>query len=152
MVTTPNTDWVPEFPISHSKITTFSDGCWGWHEYSQWPQQFAKEVFHIHCILAKPHPDGPHNILWHTLSLHDWKPDDCGVPGVGFLDQQLQDDLVEEVEEVIKHYFKCNDHSVGAGWDNIDHFFVICQQHTMDRLCSIPTVPGVIISLAAYLQ
>ncbi|KAM5532216.1 hypothetical protein V8D89_014116 [Ganoderma adspersum] len=76
VVMTPNPKWVPEFAVAHSEITTFSDGRWGQHKYSRWPQQFAKEAFHVHCILSKVREDGPHEILWRTLSIGDWKVDD----------------------------------------------------------------------------
>ncbi|PIL28223.1 hypothetical protein GSI_09635 [Ganoderma sinense ZZ0214-1] len=152
VVTSPNADWVPEFAVAHSEITTFADGRWGRHEYSRWPQEFARETFHVHCIPSKPRPDGPREILWRTLDRTDWKPDDCGIPGVGFLDKQLQDDLLQEVESVISCYFRCNDGSAGAGWNKIGVFLTVCLQHTVDRLRSIPAVPGVIISLAAHVQ
>ncbi|PIL28436.1 hypothetical protein GSI_08470 [Ganoderma sinense ZZ0214-1] len=152
VVTSPNADWVPEFAVAHSEITTFADGRWGRHEYSRWPQQFAREAFHIHCIPSKPRPDGPREILWRTLDRTDWKPDDCGIPGVGFLNKQLQNDLLQEVESVISCYFRCNDGSAGAGWNKIGAFLTVCLQHTVDRLRSIPAVPGVIVSLAAHVQ
>ncbi|KAI1784485.1 hypothetical protein LXA43DRAFT_1066736 [Ganoderma leucocontextum] len=154
VVTTPNANWVPEFAVAHSEITTFSDGRWGRHEYSRWPQQFAREVFHTHCIPAKARPNGPREILWRTLSLADWKPDDCGVPGIGFLDKALQNNLVQEAEDTISRYFACSD-VVGigrVGWNEMGRFLVVCLQHTMDRLRSIPTLPGIIISLAAHVQ
>ncbi|KAI1781719.1 hypothetical protein LXA43DRAFT_866337, partial [Ganoderma leucocontextum] len=147
-------NWVPEFAVAHSEITTFSDGRWGRHEYSRWPQQFAREVFHTHCIPAKARPNGPREILWRTLSLADWKPDDCGVPGIGFLDKALQNNLVQEAEDTISRYFACSD-VVGigrVGWNEMGRFLVVCLQHTMDRLRSIPTLPGIIISLAAHVQ
>ncbi|PIL25416.1 hypothetical protein GSI_13306 [Ganoderma sinense ZZ0214-1] len=152
VVTSPNADWVPEFAVAHSEITTFADGHWGRHEYSRWPQEFAKEAFHIHCIPSKPRPDGPREILWHTLGCMDWKPEDCGIAGVGFLDKQVQNDLVKEVDSVLSCYFTCNDGSAGAGWNKIGSFLTVCLQHTVDRLRSIPAVPGIIISLVAHVQ
>ncbi|PIL33159.1 hypothetical protein GSI_04609 [Ganoderma sinense ZZ0214-1] len=152
VVTSPNADWVPEFAVAHSEITTFADGRWGRHEYSRWLQQFVKEAFHIHCIPSKPRPEGPREILWRTLGRTDWSPEDCGIPGVGFLSKQLQNDLLEEVESVFSCYFACNDGSAGAGWNKIGTFLTVCLQHTVDRLRSIPAVPGVIISLAAHVQ
>ena len=52
--TTPNTTWIPRFAIARSEITTYTDGRWGRHEYSRWPQEFTREAFHIHCIPMLP--------------------------------------------------------------------------------------------------
>ncbi|KAM5531912.1 hypothetical protein V8D89_014423 [Ganoderma adspersum] len=36
VVMTPNAEWVPEFAVAHSEITTFSDGRWGQHNIGDW--------------------------------------------------------------------------------------------------------------------
>ncbi|KAI1788282.1 hypothetical protein LXA43DRAFT_974922 [Ganoderma leucocontextum] len=152
VVTTPNATWIPEFAVAHSEIDTFADGRWGRHEYSRWPQQFARDVFHIHCIPTKPRPKGPRKILWHTLSPADWKPDDCGVPGLGFLDKQLQMELVNEANDTVSRFHECLDGNAHKGWDDLGCFLVTCLYQTMDRLRAIPALPGVIVSLAAHVQ
>ncbi|TBU25757.1 hypothetical protein BD311DRAFT_798761 [Dichomitus squalens] len=150
VVTTPNAKWVPEFAVAHSEITTFTDGRWGRHEYSRWPQQFARDAFHIHCIPASPRPDGPREILWQTLSPLDWKPADCGVTGLGFLEKKLENALIDEAVDTISRYEKCpTDHKA---WTEIGTFLVICLRHAFDRLRSIPAISGVVISLAAHVQ
>ena len=152
VVTTPNAEWVPEFAVAHSEITTFSDGRWGRHEYSRWPQQFTREAFHIHCIPSKAREDGPREILWRTLSVGDWKADDCGVPGLGFLDKHLQDGLAQEASECIDRFLETLDSMNCEGWKDIGRFLWVCLRHTVDRLRSIPALPAVIISLAAHVQ
>ena len=153
VVTTPNAKWVPEIAVAHSEITTFADGRWGRHEYSQWPQQFARDAFHIHCIPAKPRSGGPGDVLWRTLSMNDWNPDDCGVVGVGFLDRELEKQLAGEASDAVQQ-FRDNrlDHKDHQGWNDIGDFLVVCLQHTLDRLRCLPALPGVIISLAAHVQ
>ncbi|TBU34262.1 hypothetical protein BD311DRAFT_774071 [Dichomitus squalens] len=150
VVTTPNAKWVPEIAVAHSEITTFDDGRWGRHEYSRWPQQFTRDAFHIHCIPVKPRRNGPRDVLWRTLCRLDWKPFSCGVVGLGFLDKELEKQLATEVEDAIKRFRKCP--SDDKGWNEIGKFLVVCVRHALDRLRSLPAVPGVIISLAAHVQ
>ncbi|KAI1785584.1 hypothetical protein LXA43DRAFT_899421 [Ganoderma leucocontextum] len=153
VITTPNMKWVPEIAVAHSEITTFDDGRWGRHEYSQWPQQFARDTFHIHCIPAKPRSGGPGEVLWRTLRKQDWKPDDCGVVGVGFLDRNLEKELAEEASGAMKRFQDhCSDHKDHKGWDEIGDFLVACLRHTLDHLRCLPAVTGVVISLAAHVQ
>ncbi|KAI1789693.1 hypothetical protein LXA43DRAFT_892434, partial [Ganoderma leucocontextum] len=153
VITTPNAKWVPEIAVAHSEITTFDDGRWGRHEYSQWPQQFARDGFHIHCIPAKPRSGGPGEVLWRTLGKQDWKPDDCGVVGVGFLDSELEKQLADEASDAMKRFQdRGSDHKDHKGWNNIGEFLVVCLRHTLDRLRCLPGVPGVVISLAAHVQ
>ncbi len=153
VVTTPNAKWVPEIAVAHSEITTFDDGRWGRHEYSQWPQQFARDAFHIHCIPAKTRTGGPGDVLWRTLDKRDWKPDDCGVVGVGFLDRKLETQLAGEASDAIRRFRDLrSNHQDHKGWNDIGDFLVVCLQHTLDRLRCLPAFPGVIISLAAHVQ
>nr|VWO99984.1 Protein SEY1 (EC [Ganoderma boninense] len=153
VITTPNAKWVPEIAVAHSEITTFDDGRWGRHEYSQWPQQFTRDAFHIHCIPAKPRIGGPGEVLWRTLSRLDFEPDDCGVIGVGFLNRELEKQLSDEasdtVERFLNHRLGQEDHK---GWNDIGDFLVVCLRHTLDRLRCLPAVPGIIVSLAAHVQ
>ena len=153
VITTANAKWVPEIAVAHSEITTFDDGRWGRHEYSKWPQEFARDAFHIHCIPAKPRSGGPGDVLWHTLDRHDWTPDDCGVIGVGFLDRELEKQLASEASDAIGRFRDHRlDHKDHKGWNDVGDFLVVCLQHTLDRLHCLPAAPGVIISLAAHVQ
>ncbi|KAI0709161.1 hypothetical protein C8Q76DRAFT_799196 [Earliella scabrosa] len=163
--TTPNATWVPRFAIAHSEITTHTDGRWGRHEYSRWPQEFTREAFYIHCIPTSPShpsvysatlpsgptdpPDGPGDVLWSTLHTTDWVAVECGMPGVGTLTPALESELAEEVSKVVARYGECENHD---GWNDIGSFLVVCVQHALDRLRALPAVPGVIIALAAHVQ
>ena len=124
VVTTPNAKWVPEIAVAHSEITTFDDGRWGRHEYSRWPQQFARDAFHIHCIPAEPRSNGPRNILWRTLSRNDWKSFKCGVVGLGFLEKELEKALIGEAEDAIQRFRRCRGDQ--KGWIEIGDLLVIC--------------------------
>ena len=153
VITTPNAKWVPEIAVAHSEITTFDDGRWGRHEYSQWPQQFSRDIFHIHCIPARPRSGGPGEVLWRTLCKQDWELDDCSVIGVGFLHRELEQRLAEEALEAMKQFrgLRSNQRD-RKGWNDIGDFLVLCLRHTLDRLRCLPAVPGVTISLAAHVQ
>ncbi|KAI0710932.1 hypothetical protein C8Q76DRAFT_624512, partial [Earliella scabrosa] len=148
VITTPNMTWVPQFAVAHSEISTYLDGRWHRHEYSRWPQEFAREIFHIHCIPSKPRPSGPRDILWRTFCKNDWKVDNCGVPGVGFLTPKLQDELANEADAAVWRYLE---HS-NTDWHKMGKFLVLCLRHTVDRLRKIPAPPNVIICLAAHIQ
>ncbi|KAH8109471.1 hypothetical protein DFH11DRAFT_1731065 [Phellopilus nigrolimitatus] len=52
IITSPNADWVPEFPFANNKseILRFDDGFWGGHEYSRWPQLHSGSNPHHACI------------------------------------------------------------------------------------------------------
>ncbi|TFK84576.1 hypothetical protein K466DRAFT_496324 [Polyporus arcularius HHB13444] len=148
--TTPNADWVPEFAIAHGEITTFSDGRWGHHEYSRWPQAFDRHDFHIPCIPRSPPPNAPFSkILWTTFKPSDWKVNNCGVLGVGLLHPDTQDMLIDAVQEVISRL-----HELGEDgpWRSQGHFLIVCINHTLDCLRLLPAARGVIITLAAHVQ
>ncbi|KAI0707014.1 hypothetical protein C8Q76DRAFT_770794 [Earliella scabrosa] len=164
--TSPNALWVPRFAVAHSDITTYTDGRWGAHEYSRWPQEFTREAFHIHCIPSPPsgvvggattttpspsgtHPDTPSNVLWLTLEPTHWCESNCGVVGVGRLDADVLSELSTEVDRVVATYQTCERHE---GWNIIGDFIVACLRNTLDRLRNLPAASTVIISLAAHVQ
>ena len=142
--------WVPKFAIAHDEIITYTDGRWGIHEYSRWPQSFARDMFHIACIPSKARACGPSLVCWRTLGGSDWKAADCGIPKSGFLDALLQAELVAEAQRAIKRYERCP--PAGNGWDNVGHFIAVCLRHAVDRLRAIPAPANVVIALAAQVQ
>ncbi len=168
--TSPNATWVPKFAVAHSEITAYSDGRWGYHEYSRWPQEFTRDAFHIHCIPSPPDRalkvrpeainsalgrrpraprDAPGDILWLTWEPRDWTPVDCGVIGLGHLSAELEEEVVQEASKVIARFHRC---AVKGGWSKIGEFLVVSLQHTLDRVRLLPAVIGVIIALAAQVQ
>lgn len=168
--TSPNAIWVPKFAVAHSDITTYSDGRWGYHEYSRWPQEFTRDAFHIHCIPSPPQRalqvrhqtrtsalgvraraprDAPGDILWLTWEAGDWTAVDCGVIGLGRLNAELEGDLVQEATKVIERFHRC---AAKGGWSKMGEFVVVSLQHTLDRIRLLPAVAGVIIALAAHVQ
>lgn len=166
--TTPSMNWVPRFAIAHSDITSYSDGRWGYHEYSRWPQEFTRDAFHIHCIPSLPSdfpqyerstdplsharfsPAGaPGYVLWRTIESSDWKVVDCGVIGLGALDEVLLQQLSAEVNKAIARYHRC---PPSPAWQQIANFLIVCVQNTLDRLQSLPAACSVVVALAAHVQ
>ncbi|KAJ8474040.1 hypothetical protein ONZ51_g7480 [Trametes cubensis] len=148
--TSPNQRWVPEFAVAHGEITTYTDGRWGRHEYSRWPQAYARDSFHVACIPRTHSIDDSSPILWQTLALTDWKEDQCGVNGVGFLKDDLMHQLEAEAGSAIDRLALCRRDR--KEWNEVGRFLTVCLRHTIDRLRVIPAAPGVVISLAAHVQ
>ena len=148
--TSPNQRWVPEFAVAHGEITTYADGRWGRHEYSRWPQAYARDSFHVACIPRTHSVDGPSPILWYTLQRTDWKEDRCGVTGVGFLKDEVMKKLEDEAASAIDRLALCRHDR--KEWNEVGQFLTVCLRHTVDRLRVIPAAPGVVISLAAHVQ
>ena len=141
--------WVPKFAVAHDEIFTYSDGRWGIHEYSRWPQSFARDMFHIACIPSKARALGPSYVCWRTLSGSDWEAVDCGISNAGFIDGFLQVELVAEAQRAIERYERLRSRT---GWEKIGHFIAVCLRHAIDRLRAIPSPANVSIALAAQVQ
>ena len=149
--TTPNATWVPEFAVAHGDITTYSDGRWGHHEYSRWPQEFDREAFHIACIPRFPPPNGRASaVLWRAIVPQDWKVQNCGVDGMGLLEEELLASLTSAAEEAIGRFYDLT--PFAGAWQRQGSFLTVCLRHTLDRLRVLPTFRGVTISLAAHVQ
>lgn len=149
-LTTPNMTWVPKTAIAHSEITTYKDGRWGRHEYSRWPQLFDIHAFHIHCIPREDAAKRPADILWRTFYDADWKPYDCGIVGLGYIDADITDELVTVADDIIASYERCAE--THKDDDSQGQFIVACLRNTLDRFRLLPAVQQVAIALAAHVQ
>ncbi|KAI9067996.1 hypothetical protein FKP32DRAFT_1609133 [Trametes sanguinea] len=148
--TTPNQQWVPEFAIAHSEITTYADGHWGRHEYSRWPQAYARDCFHVACIPRNPSLDGPSAFSFRTFRPEDWKVEDCGIRNVGFLKPKVLKPLELEAPKAIQCLMSC--HRNWKEWNGVGQFLTVCLRHTLDRVRVLPAPQSVTISLAAHVQ
>ncbi len=153
--TSPNQQWVPDFAIAHSEITTYSDGRWGAHEYSRWPQVYDHAHRHVACI---PRPGSVHapkaEILWRVWERGDWRTKDCGVARYGQLFANHVHELSAAAEAAIEaaQRLRCPPNSGDVTLTKIRHFLVICLRHCVDRLRLLPGEQSVIISLASHIQ
>ncbi|TFK89846.1 hypothetical protein K466DRAFT_8446 [Polyporus arcularius HHB13444] len=159
-MTTPNMTWVPKFAPANSEITAYTDGRWGLHEYSRWPQAFTRSLWHIHCIPAHPRSPGPGKICWRTFRYSDWIPDRGGIPDHGFLELVLQSELLEDAHTVLKLYEvahlaanRYEEQDKGKGeWLLIGHHVAVSLRHCMDRLRILPAEDVIVIGVAAHIQ
>ncbi|OJT03802.1 hypothetical protein TRAPUB_5531 [Trametes pubescens] len=149
--TTPNQSWVPEFAVAHGEITTYADGRWGRFEYSRWPQAYARDCLHVACIPRKPpSTSSPSVALWRTLTLQDWKREDCGVVGVGFLAKECLKDIEDEASAAIERFSHCRRDR--REWNQVGKCIITWLRLALDRLRILPAPRGVAISLAAHVQ
>ena len=70
VITSPNMNFVPKYPVERQIVQTYTDGRWGLREYSRWPQVLLPEMWHVACIPGRPSPPEIPNILWENLSSH----------------------------------------------------------------------------------
>lgn len=149
--TTPNQSWVPEFAVARGEITTYADGRWGRHEYSRWPQAYARDCLHVACIPRKPPlTSGPSAALWRTLTLQDWKREDCGVVGVGYLSKERLNEIEDEAYGAIERFSHCRRDR--REWNQVGKCIITWLRQALDRLRILPASRGVVISLAAHVQ
>ena len=67
-----------------------------------------------------------------------------------FLHHSLQKQLVNKAWGAIERF---QQHHLGEdGWIRVGDILVVCLQHVIDRLCTIPAIPGVVIGLATHIQ
>ncbi|KAI9062144.1 hypothetical protein FKP32DRAFT_1574511 [Trametes sanguinea] len=148
--TTPNQDWVLEFAIAHGEITTYADGRWGRHEYSRWPQAYARDCFHVACIPRNASLDGPSAFTFRTFGPEDWQVEHCGVRNVGFLKPEVLKPLELEATKAIQRLNSCRRDR--REWNEVGRFLIVCLCQTLDRVRVLPAPQGVMISLAAHVQ
>ncbi|KAI0654517.1 hypothetical protein C8Q70DRAFT_1058441 [Cubamyces menziesii] len=99
IITSPNMDYIPQYPVERQVVPTYTDGRWGLHEYSRCPQVLLSDVWHVACIPRRPSPPELPTVLWENLSVHThWRIDPrTGVAGLGFILPDVQEDLLEAV-------------------------------------------------------
>ncbi|RDX45951.1 hypothetical protein OH76DRAFT_1532164, partial [Lentinus brumalis] len=151
VITTPNQHFVPKFAVARDEITTFTDGRWGYHEYSRWPQLYAHSHIHVACIPRQSSPFAPSApIVWRTWERGDWNAKECGVPRFGQLLRSLVAELDAAAESVIASVARVTHESPNVR--RMHHFLTVCLRHCVDRLRLLPSERSVIIALAAHAQ
>lgn len=152
-VTTPNTPFIPEYPVERRIIKTYSDGRWGVHEYSRWPQLLVDGMWHIACI---PRRDWAllhrfREILWRWFKVSDWVEDPtAAVASLGFLKKLLVDDLDKAAKESIAKYQAIKGvppHRMEYGLQ-----LIVVLRQCLDRVRLLASGPAVAIAVAAHVQ
>ncbi|TBU61473.1 hypothetical protein BD310DRAFT_995343 [Dichomitus squalens] len=151
IMTSPNATFVPRFAIAHSEVTTFTDGRWGRHEYSRWPQAYDHDLAHVACIPRVHSELAPKDdILWQTWQQEDWTTVNSGVVRMGLLHAGLFDELERAALRASQAASDCQD--LAPSLEYTRQFLLLCLRHCLDRLRTIPADRSVIIALAAHVQ
>ncbi|KAH9855775.1 hypothetical protein C2E23DRAFT_901143 [Lenzites betulinus] len=158
VITSPNMDYVPDYPVEREVIETFEDGRWGLREYSRWPQMLVPDMMHVACIPREPSPLSG-TVLWERLSPESaWEPDRLtGVSGLGFIKSDIRDRLRLEANAVVRT-FKLDadqgDRSMNLPKDYADHGHVLVMilQQCVERMDKLASPPGIAVAVAAHIQ
>ncbi|TFK85199.1 hypothetical protein K466DRAFT_438507, partial [Polyporus arcularius HHB13444] len=150
VVTSPNMDHVPAYPVQKSIILTYSDGLWGQHEYSRFPQLLAGGKLHLACIPARPCPPDVPEVLWRSLSSTDWVEDtSIGFGGLGQIRGTLQDELVSAATVAIRRF---EEWDVPPNVRAYGQMLVLILRQVLDRMRQLPAAPTVAIAVAAHVE
>ncbi len=151
VITSPNMDYIPPYPVESMVIETYTDGLWGTHEYSRTPQRLAPGMWHLACIPAAPSPPEIPEILWSSLSpAVDWKEDpSIGFNGLGFIQDDTRTLLVEAAGYAIRRFEEMSpDESVLK----YGQMLVMILRQVLDRLRHLPASATVAVAVAAHVQ
>ena len=151
--TSPNMDWIPEYPVERQIVKTYRDGRFGLHEYSVWPQPHVElDMMHVACIPragAAPHLP---RILWTSLQpeKHWAASDDIAVNGLGYLVPGVRKALERAAQIVIQDLPAME--RIPAEVKRYGQFLVMVLRQCALRMGSIATVPSRAIAVAAHVQ
>ena len=151
VLTSPNMDYIPDYPVETEVIHTHTDGLWGIHEYSRLPQRLAPGRWHVACIPKTPSPPELPHVLWMGLRPEqDWREDlGIGFNGLGYIVDETRRPLTAAAEIAIRRFEGItSDGSVrkyGA-------MLVMILRQVVDRLRYLPASASVSIAVAAHVQ
>ncbi|KAH9929902.1 uncharacterized protein BXZ73DRAFT_47780 [Epithele typhae] len=96
IITSPNTDWIPEPLIGLVKVFLRSDYRYGSHDPFQWPQNFSNEMPFISAVLREEQSPFEYSCLWWTPSEEQFRTvEGCIFTSIGVLEhsalQRLRD-------------------------------------------------------------
>ena len=149
---TTNQDWVPECGMEPTAVQTYTDGTWGIHEYSRWPQLAIPNMWHVACIPTQrgnPHLPG---VLWARLQPEtDWIEDPTsGIPGVGMLTPDLRHALYDAAEQCVARAKRIT--AVPARRSAFVHELCLVVRQCVERMRRVPALQASAIALAAHIQ
>lgn len=151
VVTSPNMDYVPCYPVQTTLVHTYADGLWGPFEYSRFPQTLVRGMWHVACIPALPRAPILPEELWLSLSnsKHWLEDDSIGFGGLGYIVADVQAGLVSASTIAIRRFEEYNSPS------NVQHYgrmLVMILRQVVDRMRCLPAAPNVAIAVAAHVQ
>ncbi|KAI1786194.1 hypothetical protein LXA43DRAFT_1111471 [Ganoderma leucocontextum] len=150
VLTSPNMDYVPEYPVESSTIYMYSDGRYGKHEYSRWPQNLQRDMWHISCIPIRPLPDVP-AVLWETLlpETHWLQERSTGFTRVGYIVKETRDSLLAAAASAIRRYEEMKAPDAVAKYGRL---LVMVLRQVIDRMRFYPVSARIAIRVAAHVQ
>ncbi|KAI0671449.1 hypothetical protein C8Q78DRAFT_973369, partial [Trametes maxima] len=152
VITSPNADFVPELPVERRIISTFSDGRWGIHEYSRWPQVLVPDMLHLACIPRSPSEALAPAVLWEDLSPPtSWTVDpSLGVHKLGFIKPEIATPLIKAATSVSASLAAILPSH--AAYTAYGKFLSLALQHAVQRMEILPSRPGIAVAVAAHVQ
>ena len=151
VLTSPNMDYVPEYPVESTVIDMYADGRWGDHEYSRWPQVLQPDMWHVPCIPCVPVPPEVPEILWEPLLPQSrWVEDRAiGFTGVGYIKTETRDALIAAANSAIQ---QCEEMGAPQRVAKYGRFLVMILRQVVDRMRYYPVVAEIAVAVAAHVQ
>ena len=150
--TSPNMDFVPDYPVPKEVINTSEDGRWGLHEYSRWPQPYAESMMHLACIPRQPAlPHLPRVLFKSLYPSSDWSERvELMVKGLGFINQETRTELAKAANMAIQRF-----HATKNVRDNVRRygdFLVMLLRQVVDRMTYVASHSRTAIAVVAHVQ
>ncbi|KAL1944387.1 hypothetical protein VTO73DRAFT_3572 [Trametes versicolor] len=151
VITSPNQDFVPEYPIERKIIKTYSDGLWGVNEYSRWPQELVTGMWHVACIPRRGAYSLP-DVLWRNLRPEeDWYEDRrAGVLSVGYLHPPIIEGLYTAAERAVAAFRSIP--GLSSSRRALGDQLCMMLGQCVGRLSRLPAKPGIAVAVAAHVQ
>ncbi|KAI0746123.1 hypothetical protein C8Q76DRAFT_605681, partial [Earliella scabrosa] len=151
ILTTPNQDWVPQCPSEHA-VRAYTDGTWGLHEYSRWPQFAARNMRHVACIPTRQGNRHLPEVLWTSLAPdRDWVVGKwCGFGHVGFLASALR----EQLEHAAQHALTRADELRSSTCSQQGYVRELCLvlHQCIERMRRLPAPAATAVAIGAHIQ
>ncbi len=155
VITSPNMDYVPEYPVERRVIETYADGRWGLREYSRWPQMLVPDMMHIACIPRAPTVES-HDVLWETLLPNSsWEEDLLtGVRDLGYVKKEIRTRLTTAAEWQISRFQLNENTTQDRPEDYCEHGAVLVTilRQALERMNLLPSGSETSIAVAAHVQ
>ncbi|KAI1798446.1 hypothetical protein LXA43DRAFT_31282 [Ganoderma leucocontextum] len=150
--TSPNMDFVPDYPVPKGVINTHEDGRWGLHEYSRWPQPYVDGMMHLACIPRQPALPHLPRILFKSLyPPSDWSERvELMVKGLGFINQETRNELTKAANMAIQRFHATQ--NVRENVQRYGDFLVMLLRQVVDRMTYVASHSRTAIAVAAHVQ
>ena len=150
--TSPNMDYVPQYPVGREVISTYEDGRWGLHEYSRWPQAYVEGMMHLACIPRLPTlPYLPFALFRSINPAEDWvERPEVMVPGLGFIRPECRSELVSAARFAIDRFYTIAD--MRDDVRRYGDFLVMLLRQVVDRMNYVPSHRRTAVAVAAHVQ